>query len=244
MWDAREYIEPMPASWLRSLAAAAPGRCQVCGRWPARPLCGTCRAHFALPHARCGRCALPVPPGVAECGACVRHPPALDACFAAVGYGFPWSGLIAHYKFAGEPGWAGVFADLLQQTPGVRQALLSAELVVPVPLAPSRLAQRGFNQAVELARLLEPAKLHTGLLLRLRETLPQASLPRKERLANVQGAFAVEPMLASRVRGRRVLLVDDVMTSGASLSACAQALRAAGAAHIAAVVVARTEEPG
>lgn len=181
---------------------------------------------------------------MAECGVCVRHPPALDACFAAVGYGFPWSGLIAQYKFAGEPGWAAVFAELLRQIPGVRQALQSAEFVVPVPLARSRLAQRGFNQAVELARLLEPAKLHTGLLLRLRETLPQASLPRKERLANVQGAFAVEPLLASRIPGRRVLLVDDVMTSGASLSACAQALRAAGAAHIAAVVLARTEEPG
>jgi ComF family protein len=234
----------MPASWLRALAAAAPGRCQVCGRWPAQPLCSTCCSQFALQHARCSRCALPVPPGVAECGACVRHPPALDACFAAVAYSFPWSNLIAHYKFAGEPGWAGVFARLLGQTPGVQQALDAAQLVLPVPLAPGRLAQRGFNQSLELARLLAPAKLHARLLLRLRETQPQASLPRSQRLANVQGAFAVEPLLASLVRGRRVLLVDDVMTSGASLSACAQALRAAGAAHVAAAVLARTEEPG
>lgn len=234
----------MPASWLRALAAAAPGRCQVCGRWPAQPLCSTCCGQFALQHARCSRCALPVPPGVAECGACVRHPPALDACFAAVAYSFPWSNLIAHYKFAGEPGWAGVFARLLGQSPGVQQALDAAQLVLPVPLAPGRLAQRGFNQSLELARLLAPAKLHARLLLRLRETQPQASLPRRQRLANVQGAFAVEPLLASLVRGKRVLLVDDVMTSGASLSACAQALRAAGAAHVAAAVLARTEEPG
>lgn len=232
----------MPASWLRSLAAVAPGRCQVCGRWPAQPLCSTCCSQFARPQARCGRCALPVPPGVAECGACVRQPPVLDACFAAVGYCFPWSSLIAHYKFAGEPGWAGVFAGLLGQAPGVQQALEAAEFVVPVPLAPGRLALRGFNQSLELARLLAPAKLQGRLLLRLRETLPQASLPRKERLANVQGAFAVEPLLASLVRGRRLLLVDDVMTSGASLSACAQALRTAGAAHVAAAVLARTDE--
>jgi predicted amidophosphoribosyltransferase len=126
----------------------------------------------------------------------------------------------------------------------VSEALAASDVVLPMPLARSRLADRGFNQALELARRLAPApKLQPQLLLRLRDTAPQAALGRRERLDNVRGAFGVEPLRAAQVRGRRVVLVDDVMTSGASLHAAAAALRSAGAAHITAVVVARTPEP-
>lgn len=234
----------MLAGWLQGLARAAPSRCSVCGRWPAEPVCRPCVQRFARREARCLRCALPVPDGVRTCGACLGEPPPLDACHAAVHYAYPWSALIAQYKFRHEPGWAAALAELLRATPGVSEALEQAELVLPMPLAPRRLAERGFNQALEIARRLAPAKVDAALLLRLRETAPQAALPRKQRLANVRGAFGVEPLRAAQVRGRRVVLVDDVMTSGASLFAAGTALRAAGAAHIAAVVVARTEEPG
>jgi ComF family protein len=112
-----------------------------------------------------------------------------------------------------------------------------------MPLAPGRLRERGFNQAHELARRLAPRKAEPRLLLRIRETPAQSGLSRAERLRNLQGAFALEPLRAEAVRGRRVVLVDDVMTSGASLFAAAQVLRAGGAAHITAVVLARTEAP-
>ncbi|MBI5278512.1 MAG: ComF family protein [Burkholderiales bacterium] len=222
---------------------AVPGRCAVCGRWPAQALCRACLGRFARPRPRCRRCALPVPEGVAECGACVRTPPPLDRCHAAVDYGYPWAELVGDYKFRGQPGWAGVFATLVGAAPGVQDSLAQAEVVLPMPLAPRRLAQRGFNQALELARRLAPGKVDSHLLLRLRETLPQAELAREQRLANVRGAFAMDPMRSAALRGRRAVLVDDVMTSGASLFAAAAALREAGAAQVGAVVLARTPEP-
>jgi predicted amidophosphoribosyltransferase len=112
-----------------------------------------------------------------------------------------------------------------------------------MPMAPARLRERGFNQALELARRLAPAKTDAALLLRTRETPAQSGLARAERLGNLRGAFAVEPLRAHELQGRRVVLVDDVMTSGASLFAAAAALRLAGAAHVTALVFARTDPP-
>ena len=128
----------------------------------------------------------------------------------------------------------------MRSTPWVEPALEQADLVVPMPLARERLAERGYNQALLLARHLAPDKTDATLLLRTRHTAAQSALTRAERLQNVQGAFAVEPLRAHELRGRRVVLVDDVMTTGASLRAAASALRLAGAAHITALVFART----
>lgn len=139
------------------------------------------------------------------------------------------------------PGWSATLAGLLRSMPWVEPALEAADLLLPVPLSRQRLQQRGYNQSLELARQLAPAKTAPGLLLRIRDTPPQSSLQRAERLRNVQGAFAVEPLRQTEVRGKRVVLIDDVMTSGASLFAAAQALRDAGAAHITGLVLARTE---
>jgi ComF family protein len=220
--------------------AEPPGRCAVCGAWPAQPLCDGCRARFAGPRHRCERCALPLPAGVRTCGACVREPPPLDACFAAVDYAFPWSGLVGRFKFQGEPGWAATLARCMGGVAGVDQELACADAVLPMPLAPARLAERGFNQAWLLARQLAGPKSDAHLLLRLRETGSQAALDRAARQRNVEGAFGVEPLRANELKGRRVVLVDDVMTSGASLHAAARALRQAGAARVSAVVLART----
>ena len=163
-------------------------------------------------------------------------------------YAYPWSTLITRYKFGEQHGWAGFFASLLLRTPGVAQALdeLDAQdWLIPLPLSAGRLQTRGFNQAWELASALArqsrtPAQADARLLLRLKHTLPQSRLGREARLANVRGAFQADPLRAPALQGRRVVLVDDVMTSGASLFAAAQALRDAGAAHITAVVLART----
>lgn len=232
----------MRIAWLQRWTSAPPSRCAVCGAWPAQPLCDGCVVRFGQPRHRCRTCALPVPETVAACGACLREPPPLDACFAAVPYAYPWSGLVARFKFSGEAGWAGALASLMARTPGVDDALTQADLLLPLPLAPRRLAERGFNQALLLARALARDKVETQLLLRLRETGAQATLDRRARRANVRDAFGVDPLRAAELQGRAVLLVDDVMTSGASLHAAASAVRRAGARSVSAVVLARTEE--
>jgi ComF family protein len=160
-----------------------------------------------------------------------------------VSYDFPWSALIAQYKFNGQAGWARSFATLMRSAPWVEPALEEAELVLPMPLSRERLAERGFNQALLLARALAAEKTEAHLLLKVRHTALQTSLDRKDRLGNVKGAFAVDPLSASKVRGRRIVLVDDVMTTGASLFTAAQTLRQAGAGFITALVMARTDEP-
>jgi ComF family protein len=233
----------MLRQWIEGLAAALPGQCAVCRAWPAQPVCDHCVARFAQPVARCRRCALPVAPGVAECGRCLRSAPPLDACHAAVSYEYPWSGLIGQFKFNGHAGWSRVFAVLMRSAPWVEPALDQADLVLPMPLSTQRLAERGFNQSLVLARALAPGRVACGLLLKVRDTTAQAALNRRERLLNVKGAFAIEPLRAQQLRGRDVVLVDDVMTSGASLFTAAQVLRDAGARRVTALVLARTDEP-
>jgi ComF family protein len=181
---------------------------------------------------------------VHECGSCLKQPPPLDACHAAVDYDFPWSSLVSRFKFAGEAGLASSFALLMRSAPWIEPSLDGADLVVPMPLAPGRLAERGFNQSHELARRLSPMRVDANLLVRVRHTAAQSALDRKSRIANVKGAFAPHPLHAARVRGKRVAIVDDVMTSGASMFAAAQALRDAGASHVTGVVLARTDAPG
>jgi ComF family protein len=176
-----------------------------------------------------------------QCGACIAKPPPLDQALAAVAYDFPWSGLMTQFKFHAHTGWAGSFAMLMRSAPWVEPALETADWLLPMPLSPGRLQERGFNQALLLARALEPGKVRADVLLRVKETPPQSSLPRKDRLLGVHGAYALEPLHAAEVKDKRLVLVDDVMTTGASLHAAASSLRHAGAAHITALVFARTE---
>ena len=220
-------------SWL-------PSRCHVCHAWPAAPLCSTCAAQFARSQARCERCALPLAGGAQVCGACLREPPPVDTCLSAVTYQWPWTECLARFKFRQDTGLAGTLATLLLRTPGVAGALARADAVLPLPLAPERLAERGYNQALLLARRLASRGLHADLLLRTRHTPPQRSMTREQRLKSLRGAFAVHPLRSSVLRGRRVVLVDDVMTTGATVGAAARVLREAGVAHITALVVART----
>lgn len=244
----REYIDSMFRDLLARAMTTLPSQCGVCRAWPAQPVCEACVARFAQPLARCPTCALHVP-GIARadprsCGECLKSPPPLDACFAAVSYAYPWSGLIANYKFNGNPGASAFFATLMRSTPWIEPALDHGDLLLPMPLSRQRLQGRGFNQALELARHLAPRKTDPALLLRIRDTPSQRPLTRVERQRNVAGAFALEPARAQHVRGRRVVLVDDVMTSGASVFAAARVLREAGAAHVAALVLARTDDRG
>ena len=225
---------------LRAWADKVPSQCAFCHAWPSQRVCNACVARFAQPATRCQRCALRVPPGVAICGACLQSPPGFDACIAAVDYAYPWADALAHFKFRGDPGWAGALSTLMRSTPWMEPALETADRVLPVPLSTERLRERGFNQSALLAGHLAGPKADHRTLLRLHATEAQSSLPRSQRLRNLRGAFAVEPARAAALRGQRVVLIDDVMTTGATLQAATLALREAGVAHVTAAVLART----
>ena len=238
---AREYIGPMFRRLLQGISRHVPSQCAVCHRWPARPVCDACVQAFAQPQTRCRTCALPLPTGMAQCGKCVTEPPPLDQCLGAVAYAYPWSSLVVEFKFQTHTGWATSFATLMRSAPWVEPALDAADLLIPMPLSRQRLLERGFNQTLVLSRALAPDLTAQDVLLRVQDAPPQSALLREDRLKNVKNAYALDPLQAHRVANKRVVLLDDVMTSGASLHAAARVLRAAGAAHITGLVFARTE---
>lgn len=182
------------------------------------------------------------------CGACLTRPtPApVQRCEVALDYGYPWAGLIGRWKFGGETGWSGLWAELMLRNAALRSLLHDSDLLVPIPLSTSRLAARGFNQSWELACALlrrTPAPRPIAVadaLVRVRDTPDQHSLPRLQRLQNLRGAFAAHPLQAPALAKAHVLLVDDVSTTGATLEAAAQALLEGGAARVSAVALART----
>lgn len=202
---------------------------------------------FGAPRTRCIACATPLNRSDALCGACQTRDEsvALSRCVAAVDYTYPWDQLIARFKFRDQPGWARPLAQLMVQTPDTLPLLRSSDWLVPVPLSPGRLASRGYNQAWELVKALRtlqpgsPAGL-ADALVRLGDAPDQHSLPREQRLRNLRGAFAAHPDRVAQLQGSRVLLVDDVSTTGTTLRSAAMALRQAGAADVNALVIART----
>lgn len=238
------YIGPMFRALCQSISDRIPGQCAVCRRWPTAPVCESCIERFAQPCHRCITCALPIPDALTQCGACMRKAPPLNACVAAVHYAYPWSLLIVQFKFHSRPDWARCLATLLRSTPWVEPALEQAHHVIPMPLSSERLRTRGYNQALELARHLAPDKIDGKLLLRIHDTPAQSALAREARMRNVRGAFAVEPLRHAELAGTRVVLVDDVMTSGASMFSAAATLRQAGVGHITGLVLARADLGG
>jgi len=236
-----QYIGAMFRQLLSGLSRHIPSQCAVCHAWPARPVCDDCVQRFGQPVARCHTCALPVPTGMVRCGACTLQAPPVDQALAAVPYDYPWAGLMAQFKFQEQTGWADSLALLMRSAPWVEPALEDADWLMPLPLSALRLQQRGFNQTLVLARALEPDKLRSDVLLRVKDTPPQSSMSRQQRQLAVRGAYALEPAHANTVLGKRIVLLDDVMTTGATLHAAARVLRRAGAAHITALVFARTE---
>jgi ComF family protein len=162
-----------------------------------------------------------------------------------VDYGFPWDALITRFKFHRGLDLAPALAALLADS--VRRAAAPLpSLVVPVPLGPQRLRERGYNQAWELTRRIARAlrcPADARLLLRTVDTPHQLSLAREERARNVQGSFAIDARQAHRLQGIDVALVDDVMTTGATARAAASTLLQAGAARVSVWVVARTPAP-
>jgi ComF family protein len=186
----------------------------------------------ALPTERCPSCALPTPGG-AVCGACLKSPPAFDATYAVWRYAFPVDKLVQTLKFEHRLALAGLFARTL-----LGQARPEGDILLPVPLSPTRLTERGFNQAVEIARSLGRAlglPLDTASVRRTLDAGPQSRLPWKERRRNVRGAFECRADFS----GKAVIVIDDVMTTGATLDELARTLKKHGAARVSNWVVAR-----
>ena len=251
--EGQRTLEPMPASEgpsaRRALAGwRMPGLCAVCRRWDAGRVCASCLARFAPPQARCARCALPIEgAGATVCGACLAAPPDFDSARSRVDYGYPWDRLIAAFKFHAALDLAPALADTIVAATEAGPALERPDLIVPVPLAPQRLRERGFNQPWQLARRVARrlgCAADAGLVLRLRETAHQLDLPPEQRAGNVRGAFAVEPRRRAELRGRSIAVVDDVMTTGSTANEIARALKQAGASRVAVWTVARTPRPG
>ncbi|WP_431260659.1 ComF family protein [Roseateles chitinivorans] len=230
------------------LARFWPGQCAFCRCWCRGPLCEDCESQHPVDAGpRCALCALRLPAGTRatdalRCGRCAAHPMPLSRCVAAMDYLFPWDRLLLGLKFGERLEHAPLLATRLSQALELARAA-PPDLIVPVPLSEQRLRERGYNQAHEIARRLVPppgaerqSRLCALTLMRVRHTDQQAQLPLDERRGNLRGAFAV----VKPVHGLRVAIVDDVMTSGATLHEAALALQRAGARDVQAWVAART----
>lgn len=210
-------------------------------------LCAACFPRFRFigaPHCHC--CGLPFANAAAVgegglCEACLDFPPAFDRARAAWLYDEASKPVLLAFKYGDRTDLAPALARAMA-TAGAG-LLAEADVIVPVPLSRARLVSRRYNQAALLAaalgRIADRPVLQT-LLRRTRNTAPLADLSARRRAAVVAGAFAVTPRLVPRIAGRRVLLVDDVLTSGATANACASALLAAGAGGVDVLAVART----
>ncbi len=177
------------------------------------------------------------------------HPPPLERCVAAVDYAFPWDRLLQRFKFHGEVAWASLLARHMLDAPGARDLMASADWWLSVPLSNRRLGERGYNQAWALTRALvkstgTPAdRAHNDWLLKLGDPPLQHRLDKAQRQHNLATAFVTAPQAQTALRGSSVLLIDDIMTTGATLHAAAQALHRAGVASVSAWVLARTPAP-
>jgi len=238
---------------LAPLSALLPTSCALCGHSGANILCEGCHTQFfSRPPRRCRQCAIALPPlpaspqaGDALCGHCLKTSPAFDATIVAADYAAPIDQLVLALKFGHRLALAPLFARLL------RDALLQAEtaaaelptLLVAVPLGPQRLAQRGFNQALEIARPLSRLLgigLDPHLALRPRDTRAQTMLQPQQRQQNIRNAFTVNGAALERIAGRHIGVIDDVITTGGTLGELAATLKRFGAARITNFVFART----
>ncbi len=233
------------------LDAVLPPRCLGCGVVVDAPgaLCAGCWRELnfiAVPHCAC--CGLPFDYDAGDgalCGACSRAPPVFARARAALTYDDASRRLIIAFKHGDETHAARPFGRWVAAAAG--PLLRDADLVAPVPLHRRRLFRRRYNQAALLAQAVAEAggvAAVLDLLVRRRPTPSQGGRSRAGRLANVRGAFAVAPRHARRLDGRRVLLVDDVMTTGATADACAKALVRAGAAAVDVLTLARVVAQG
>ncbi len=212
-------------------------RCVIC-LGPAPGLCEACRQDLPANHPACRRCALPlISTNTSLCGGCLARTPQQDSSDVPWRYQFPINIMITHYKYNGQRAFGRALAKAWTETTGKKGDSLPQALV-PCPIAPERLRERGFNQSAELAHWLGrelKVPVRETLIRRRRGTRVQTGLNRRQRLKNLHGAFEVRAPAPSHIA-----LVDDVVTTGATTEAMAQVLRQHGARRIEVWALART----
>jgi ComF family protein len=223
------------------LPSLLPQACFLCGaRSVGQQICPDCDADLPrLTRACCPQCALPTR-DAEVCGDCLRHGPAFDRTLATYRYAFPLDALIQQFKYAGISQLSAFFAEKMAQRIALEDLTqYPIDYLIPMPLHSSRLAHRGYNQAAEIARRLSPqvgVPWLADACQRIRSTSSQAGLDLATRQHNLRGAFSCH----FNLQGKRVALIDDVMTSGSSLNELAEVVRNAGASEIQTWVLART----
>ncbi len=217
-------------------------------------LCRACWGRVAfLSQPQCACCGYPFAAdadagddagGGALCGACLAHPPRYRRARAVFAYDDRARALVLPFKHGDRTDMARAYGRWMARAGA--ELMADAELIAPVPLHWRRLFSRRYNQSVLLARGVScetKTPLAPDLLLRVRWTGSQAGLKARERRSNVRQAFEVHPRWVERIRGKGVVLVDDVLTTGATVEACARALQKAGAGHVDVLTLARVVRP-
>lgn len=222
-----------------------PCACALCGDEHDGAICDGCHAQFfSVPGKRCTRCAIPLRTAACDtvCGDCLKQPPAFDATVVATDYAPPVDQLVLALKFGNRLELAPLFARMLA---AVARESAAPAVLTAVPLGPRRLTERGFNQALEIAKPLSRAlgvELDRHLVVRQHDTRAQSLLHPDERSRNIRCAFVVPGAAMQRLCGKHVGVVDDVMTTGETLNELAATLKRFGAASVTNFVFARTPQ--
>jgi len=233
----------MVYNWHKKIQMMAyPAVCTLCGAAGDNgvDLCCGCRDDLPFNRHACQQCALPLPDAAPEdalCGQCQRASPRFDHGYIPLRYAYPLDHLISNFKFRGKLAegrlLSGLVGDFL-----VQQRCELPELIIPVPLHASRLRERGFNQALELARPLAKRfglPVDSQMVVRNRATSSQMELSKKARRKNVRGAFE----LTRQLQAQHVAIMDDVVTTGSTVNELAAVLRRGGAGRVDVWAVAR-----
>jgi ComF family protein len=230
----------MLARIIQALSRCLPQACLACGEASVDgPLCAECRAALPWNDSACARCALPLPQPAALCGRCLRRPPPQGATLAPLRYAEPVDQLLTALKFGHSLAAGRALSQLLRDCADLPPLLAGVTLATAVPLHRQRLRERGYNQALELLRPLLVGRgitLALDALQRARVTAAQTGLDAAQRRRNLRRAFTADP---ATVAGHRVLLMDDVITTGATAAEAARTLLAAGAIEVRVLAVAR-----
>lgn len=244
-----QYIDGMLSSLNRAVRWRPPwpGLCLICRQAQWAAICPRCLAAYASAQPRCQRCALAVQDATAPCQACEDYPPEFDRVIAAVDYTSPWNELIARFKFQGDVALSRPLSALVAERLKTLPPRSMPQIIIPTPLSTARLRERGYNQSWQLAAHLSRL---TGIpalpqaLRRVKDTPRLMTLEADERRIHIQDAFDVTTRHRRALAGRHVAVVDDVLTTGATLNEITLTLRAAGVRKVSVWVVARTPTPG